>query len=439
MSQEEPQDTPKNKPKVEPLDRRGSLIGYIKKRNLDIQDDTNIQEKANESPTQRLQRLKSDHAANHNELCNTLRHFLPHIQLIEIERILVEIVSKRHLIDNKTGLYDILIYANRYKLLNEKLLSDCHTIRQIRNNIFHHNHLVGEDDVKRVNYLWRELRAMTSAEATAATKIILSLETKPDKVNEVQKIAEEICVVAMFIDMEVILRKILNRIRNRDTEFNYRFQPPKYGELGNGHALYSIERSNNLLAKSLKSFQFVKSISKSIDCRNEVVHGRSSFTLSKYNSEHVYRSWTLLINLPYTLRAYCLVKRLESFLRRLLISEGVKSDVVEKLWIERLALRVCDEEKCMALLSGSGVSRNDILWLTDFSRAIYRSELNPPNKAEVETLTKLCNGLQNTLNNPIIRPSRRLDTRSRNDARKQAVQRFKHPKSRRFSDQDDFV
>ena len=93
----------------------------------------------------------------------------------------------------------------------------------------------------------------------------------------------------------------------------------------------------------------------------------------------------------------------------------------------------------MELLAGSGVSRSDILWLIDFSKSIFRYELNPPLKPEVETLTRLCNGVENALINPVLRPAHKPVIKSRESARKQAKQRFKHPKSRRFDDLDDFT
>lgn len=439
MSQDEPQEPPKKKAKVEPLDRRGNLTGFIKNRRTDVREDLITPEKATESPTQILHRLISDPAANHKDLCKTLRHFLPHIQLIEIEKTLFGIVSKYKNIDKETRLYGLLIIAKDLSLLDQRQISDGHDVRIIRNNLFHNNNLVNEYHVQQIDNFWYELRAMTSGNESVAVKIKQSLETSPDKVLQVQKVAEDICEVAMFIDIEVILRKVFNWILKRDIEFANRFIHPQFGEnITNKHAYYSLTNSYNKLAQSLRYLRFLNSLENSIDYRNEIIHGHSSINTSKKKSNHVYRSWVLLINLPYAFRTNCLVQRLEKLLRQLLISEGVKSEVAERLWIERLAFRVCDEEKCMTLLAGSGVSRSDILWLIDFGKSIFRYELDPPLKTEVETLTRLCNGVEKALINPVFSLTHKPVIKSRESARKQAKQRFKHPKSRRFDDHDDF-
>jgi len=439
MSQEEPVVPPKKKAKVEPLDRRGGLAGFIKNRKVDIQDECVTPEKPPESPTQILHRLISDPAANHNELCKTLRHFLPHVQLIEIEKTLFDIVSKYKSIDNETRLYGLLTFAKELSLLDQRQISVGHDIRIIRNSLFHKNHLVEKHHVQQIDNFWYELRSMTSENKSVAIKIKQLLETGPDKVLQVQKVAEEICEVAIFIDIEVILRKVLDWILKRDIDFAKKFTYPQFGEnLTNRHAFYGLTSSNNRLAQSIRHLRFLNSIEKSIDYRNVVIHGQLDFKTSRKKTNDVYRSWILLINLPYAFRANCLVQRLEKLLRQLLISEGVKSEVAEKLWIERLAFRVCDEEKCMTLLAGSGVSRSDILWLIDFGKSIFRYELNPPLKTEVETLTRLCNGVEKALINPVFSLTHKPVIKSRESARKQAKQRFKHPKSRRFDDLDDF-
>lgn len=396
-------------------------------------------EKKPESATQILHRLVSDPAANHKDLCMCLRHFLPHIQLIEIEKILFDTVSKYRNINKETRLYDLLSITKELSLLEPKQISDGHDVRIIRNNLFHNNHLIDEYHIQQVDNFWYELIVNSSEKDSLALKIKQSLETSPDKVLEVQKIAEKICEVAMFIDIEVILRKVLNWILKRDGEFANRFIYPQLGEnLTNKHAYYGLTNSSNKLSQSLRHLRFLNSIEASIDYRNEIIHGHSSINTSKKKSNDVYRSWVLLINLPYAFRTNCLVQRLEKLLRQLLISEGVKSEVAERLWIERLAFRVCDEEKCMTLLAGSGVSRSDILWLIDFGKSIFRYELDPPLKTEVETLTRLCNGVEKALLNPVFSLTHKQVIKSRESARKQAKQRFKHPKSRRFDDFDDF-
>jgi len=435
MSQEEP---PKKKAKVEPLDRRGGLAGFIKNRKVDIQDECVTPEKPPESPTQLLYRLRLDPAANHNDLCKTLLHFLPHIQLIEIESILFEIVSNSKEIGKETRLFELLKTARELSLLNERQISAGHDLRIIRNDLFHHNHLIKEFHIQKIDDYWRELRLLTFKNDSTATRIIQSLKTSPDKIHEVQKVAEEICEVAMFIDIEVILRKVLDWILKRDVDFAHKFKHPQFGEnLTNKHAFYSLTSSYNRLSQSLRHLRFLDSIAASIDYRNNVIHGHSRLNSSK-KSDDVHRSWVLLNNLPYAFRANCLVMRLEKLLRQLLISEGVKSEVAERLWIQKLAYRVCDEDKCMILLSGNGVSRSDIMWLINFSDEIFKNELKPPQKTEVETLTRLCNGVENALINPVLRPAHKPVIKSRESARKQAKQRFKHPKSRRFDDLDDF-
>ena len=55
-------------------------------------EDIQVEAPANETPYERLKRLETDPAANLKELQSTLAYFIPHLQLIEIESMLGQLV-----------------------------------------------------------------------------------------------------------------------------------------------------------------------------------------------------------------------------------------------------------------------------------------------------------------------------------------------------------
>jgi hypothetical protein len=109
-----------------------------------------------------------------------------------------------------------------------------------------------------------------------------------------------------------------------------------------------------------------------------------------------------------------------------------------KLWIQRLSKRLCDEKRCMALLANGGVGRSQILWLIDFSDAIFAENLDPVTSVDVAKLQSIALGIEKALANPLPVKSGVNLVKTRHTARKDERNMRKHPKARRGHFNDDF-
>ena len=92
----------------------------------------------------------------------------------------------------------------------------------------------------------------------------------------------------------------------------------------------------------------------------------------------------------------------------------------------------------MALLANGGVGRSQILWLIDFSDAIFAENLDPVTSIDVAKLQSIALGIEKALANPLPVKSGVNLVKTRHTARKDERNMGKHPKARRGHFNDDF-
>jgi hypothetical protein len=438
-----PKELPRPKgPKVEPIDRRGKLMAFKQSVRKEAAEDIPVEALANETPYERLKRLETDPAANLKELQATLAYFVPHLQLIEIESMLGRLIPET--IDSSgqpapapQGLYALLLACRNHSVLNGDELKLAHQVRSIRNDLFHNNSPLTDLSKKQIASFWEKLRLLTQAGEGTAIAVQNASVAPLDKITDSQKEAGRIAHLAAFIEIEQMLRKTMNHVLARNHELRATFMMPTE-PAGSVQAMNAISLDRGLIADCLKSFKFWDDIKASTTLRHDLIHGRSLSTISEADKQILQRSWGVLRHLPYAVWAKRLIMRLEGIIRELLISEGVSSEVAQKLWIQRLSKRLCDEKRCMALLANGGVGRSQILWLTDFSDAIFAANLNPVTSIDVAKLQSIALGIENALANPSPVKSNNSAAKTRHTARKDERNMRKHPKARRGHFNDDF-
>jgi len=92
----------------------------------------------------------------------------------------------------------------------------------------------------------------------------------------------------------------------------------------------------------------------------------------------------------------------------------------------------------MALIANGGVGSSQILWLIDFSDAIFAENLDPVTSADVAKLQGIHRGIEKALANPLPLKSVSAGAKTRHAARKDARNMTKHPKARRGHSEEEF-
>lgn len=438
-----PEEPPRPKgPKGEPIDRRGKLVAFKQSVRKKVSEDIPFEAPVNETPYERLKRLETDPAANLKELQSTLAHFVPHIQLIEIESMLGQMIPEVTDSDGKPtnppqGLYALLLACRTHSILNGEELGLAHQVRSIRNDLFHNNSLLSELSKKLISSLWKKLSQLTQGGESSAVAVRNASLAPLECITESQREAGNISHLAAFIEIEQMLRRTMDHLLSRNHTLRANFVLPTE-PAGDLHAMNAISLSRGHIADTLKSFKFWDDIKASIVLRHDLIHGRNLSTITEGDKLMVQRAWGVLRHLPYALWGKRLVIRLERIIRELLVSEGVASEVAKKLWIQRLAKRLCDEKRCMALLGNAGVGRSQIIWLIGFSDCIFEGKLAPVTSADVTKLQSISLGIERALANPLPVKSTSAVPKTRHAAQKIARNLKKHPKARRGHIDDDF-
>jgi hypothetical protein len=92
----------------------------------------------------------------------------------------------------------------------------------------------------------------------------------------------------------------------------------------------------------------------------------------------------------------------------------------------------------MALIANGGVGSSQILWLIDFSDAIFAENLDPVTSVDVAKLQGIHLGIEKALANPMPTKIANSVAKTRHTARKDERNLRKHPKARRGHFNDDF-
>lgn len=438
-----PEELPRPKgPKVEPIDRRGKLVAFKQSIRKEAAEDIVIEAPANETPYERLKRLETDPAANLKELQSTLAYFVPHLQLIEVEAILGRMIPTETNPDGTPapapqGLYALLMACQTHSILSGEELGLGHQVRSIRNDLFHNNSPLSELSKKLITSLWEKLRELSQAGESTAVAVRNASVAPLERITDSQREAGKISHLAAFIEIEQMLRKTMSHVLARNHVLRANFVLPTE-PAGSVQAMNAISLSRGHIADTLKNFKFWEDIKASTVLRHDLIHGRNLSTITQADKLMVQRSWGVLRHLPYALWAKKLVIRLERIIRELLISEGVASEVAQRLWIQRLSRRLSEEKRCMALIANVGVGSSQILWLIDFSDAIFAENLDPVTSADVAKLQGIHAGIEKALANPMPIKSAKTVANTRHAARKDARNMTKHPKARRGHVDDDF-
>lgn len=438
-----PEELPRPKgPKVEPIDRRGKLMAFKQSIRKEADEEIPVEAPANETPYERLKRLETDPAANLKELQSTLAYYVPHLQLIEIESMLGQMIPAGTGLDGATtpapqGLYALLMACQTHSILSGEELSLGHQVRSIRNHLFHNNSPLTELSKKLITSLWEKLRELSRAGESTAVTVRHASIAPLERITDSQREAGKISHLAAFIEIEQMLRKTMNHVLARNHVLRANFVLPAE-PAGSVQAMNAISLSRGHIADTLKNFKFWDDIKASTVLRHDLIHGRNLSAMTQADKLMVQRAWGVLRHLPYALWAKKLIIRLERIIRELLISEGVASDVAQRLWIQRLSKRLCEEKRCMALIANGGVGSSQILWLIDFSDAIFAANLDPVTSIDVAKLQGIHAGIEKALANPLPIKSTSSVLKTRHTAQKDARHLKKHPKARRGHFDEDF-
>lgn len=438
-----PEELPRPKgPKVEVVDRRGKLMAFKQSVRKDFLEEIAIPARDNETPYERLKRLETDPAANLKELQEALTHFVPHLQLIEIEMMLSQLIpietdSGGKVSEAPQGLYALLLTCRNYALLREDELILGHQVRSYRNELFHGKNLLSDLAKEQIATYWANLRDFIPITDSTSIAIQKASVAPLAHISNSQLEAGRISHLAAFIEIEQMLRKTMNHVlsRNRILRANFVMPPEPPGSI---HAMAVIRLSRGLIIECLKNFRFWDDIKASITLRHELIHGRNLSIMTEKKKLMLRRVWGVLRHLPYALWANKLINQLEMAIREILISDGIRSDVVKKLWIQRLSRRLCYERRCMALLANGGVGLGQILWLINFSDAIYAGKLEPITAAEVAKLQEILRGIAYALKHLLPHQTSNLNFETKHAPQMYERKMRKHSKQRRNRDEDDF-
>ena len=386
-----PEEQPRPKgPKVEPVDRRGSLAKFKAQR---AQSTPPTNAFKIETQAEKLHRIKDDIAPDVTETREIIAHYLPFIELVEIEQILAVFLGSLGVAARTLGgLSEVLREAARLQILNGELARQGEEVRVLRNALFHDDVELRSEQILQINQFWNKLRIMSESPPELALELKTLSDLGERDIEQAKPALAKISPIAYLVEVEQALRKIRNHLTKRQTDNLYHAASKRHPD--NGDALIAIKESRGKVSYALQKLGFIKDLWLVVGLRNKVLHLQADLAPDKEDTAKIERIWGVCHNLGRVIRVHQSLLKIEEQLRDLL---RTKSSILGELryWsLQRLAKKAADESSILQQLESVGVTKAKLKTIGNFGKKAENETMCAPSKDDLELLQEICRQLK---------------------------------------------
>ena len=374
-------------PKVEPIDRRGKLIAF--KTQL-AKGTSNIVVHKDESPAEKLHRIKDDPAPDVLETREIIAHYLPFIELVEIEQMLAVSLGHAGLVAKTSGgLSEVLREAARLQILNGEMAHQGEDIRFLRNALFHDGISLRPEQILKINQFWNKVRLASASSPELAIELKSLSDLGERDIEQTKPALAKISPIAYLVEIEQALRKVRNHITRRHPTGIQGHAPNKrYPD--NGDALIAIKESRGKILHALNKLGFMRDLWLVVGLRNKILHIKADLKPDKDDAVKIERIWGACQNLGRIIRVNQSFLKIEQQLRELLLSRTAISGNLRYWSLQRLAKKASEDSIILKQLEPARITKSKLLAVAKIGKKAEGGTMNAPTRDEFELLQEIC-------------------------------------------------
>ena len=373
-------------PKVEPLDRRGSLAAYKAQRTHSM---TLYKAHVTETPAERLHRIKDDIAPDVTETREIIAHYLPFIELVEIEQMLAAQLGSNGMAARIAGgLNEVLREAAEQQILNSESIRLGDKVRVLRNSLFHDNIALRPEQSSQINQFWKVVWSQAADPHDLAMEMKALSDLGVRDIERAKPALTKISPIAYLIEVEQALRKIRDHLTKKHPidRLNHtanRRHPD------NGDALTAIKDSSGNISHALEKLGFIKDLKLVVGLRNKILHLQADLASHKEDAAKIERIWGVCQSLGRTIRVHRCLLSIEVRLRGLLRNKASTPNDFEYWSLRRLAKRVTEESSIRQKLESVGVTQAKLKNIESFWKKAENETLSAPTKDDLQLFQEI--------------------------------------------------
>ncbi len=383
-----PEELPRPKgPKVEPIDRRRKLMDF--KARL-ARGTSNMLVHKDESPAEKLHRIKDDPAPDVIETREIIAYYLPFIELVEIEQMLAGSIGQADMAAKTSGgLSEVLREAARLQILNGEMAHQGEDIRFLRNALFHDDISLSPEQILKINQFWNKVRLASASPPELAIELKSLSDLGERDIEQAKPALAKISPIAYLVEIEQALRKVRNHITRRQPSGSQGHAPNKrYPD--NGDALIAIKESKGKIAHALNKLGFTRDLWLVVGLRNKILHIQADLKQDKDDAVKIERIWGACRNLGRILRVNQSFLKIEQQLRDLLLSRTAIAGNLRYWSLQRLAKKASEESMILKQLESAGITKAKLMAVGKMGKKAEDETMNIPNRDEFELLQEVC-------------------------------------------------
>ena len=386
-----PEEPPRPKgPKVEPVDRRGSLAKFKAQR---AQSTSHTKAFKIETQAEKLHRIKDDIAPDVTETREIIAHYLPFIELVEIEQILAVFLGSLGVAARTLGgLSEVLREAAKLQILNGELARQGEEVRVLRNALFHDDIELKPEQIVQINQFWNKLRIMSESPPELALELKTLSDLGERDIEQAKPALAKISPIAYLVEIEQALRKIRNHLTKRQTDNLHHAASRRHPD--NGDALIAIKESRGKVSYALEKLGFIKGLWLVVGLRNKVLHLQADLAPDKEDAAKIERIWGVCHNLGRIIRVHQSLLKIEEDLRSLLRTKSSISGEFRYWSLQRLAKKAADESSILQQLDSVGVTKAKLNTVRNFGKQAENETMRAPSKDDLALLQEICRQLR---------------------------------------------
>jgi hypothetical protein len=383
-----PEELPRPKgPKVEPIDRRRKLMEF--KARLARGASNLVVHKA-ESPAEKLHRIKDDPAPDVIEAREIIAHYLPFIELVEIEQMLAVSLGQAGMAARTSGgLSEVLREAARLQILNGEMAQQGEDIRFLRNALFHDDISLRPEQILKINQFWHKVRLASESPPELAIELKSLSDLGERDIEQAKPALAKISPIAYLVEIEQALRKVRNHITRRQPSGSLGHAPNKRHP-DNGDALIAIKESKGKIAHALNKLGFMRDLWHVVGLRNKILHLQADLKPDMDDAVKIERIWGACHNLGRILRINQSFLIIEQHLRDLLLSRTAISGNLRYWSLQRLAKKASEDSMILKQLESSGITKAKLMAVGKMGKKAEDETLNIPTRDDFELLQEVC-------------------------------------------------
>jgi hypothetical protein len=386
----EEQSRPKG-PKVEPIDRRGKLLSFKAQRAFASSHRAEVRV---ESPAQKLHRLKDDIAPDVKEIREIIAHYIPFIELVEIEQMLIGLIGPPG-INGRTsgGLSEILREIAGHQILNGESLRLGDDVRALRNGLFHDCIELNTEQSAKINRFWNQIQSLSEAPSELAMEMKSLLSLGERDIEQAKPTLAKISPVAYLVEIEQALRKVRNHLVKHagfaGQDRNLRSRHPD-----NGDAIVAIAGSTGSISHALEKLGFMKDLRYVVGLRNKVLHLQADIAQPTEDAAKIERVWSACQNLSRIIRIHRCIIRIENSLRTILRDNKPEDDKFEFWRIDRIIKKAAEDSVIRNQIEFSGITKAQLKIVETFLKNAGNEILSTPTSEQLTEFQEISSKLK---------------------------------------------